>query len=410
MSRPHYIVGLEIGTSKICTVVGELRDDGAVAIIGVGVCPSRGVRKAEIVDLDTAEQCVLQSAHAAEESASVDIRGMYAGVSGAHVGSLNNRGVQPILGEHNEVSESDMEAVLRHARTINIPNQNVILHALCRRYDVDGRDDVDNPVGLSGSRLQAEVHVIHAVRSRTENMIKCIRDLPPLEVNEVVFNGYAAALAVLTEEQKQLGALVIDMGGGTTDFVICARGAVRHSGVVAVGGDHIANDISLGLKIPLSAAERLKVEYGSVALEDTLKSQTISLNGEISIGATVIFKDQLCQIMRLRVEETFQLIKRELDKSACAQLLGAGVFLTGGCAHVRGIQQLAESVLGLPVQIGTAKTVMGLTEALDRPEYTTSIGIVRFGAMCEEMERRSARRAGRIKVFLNNILESIRSK
>ncbi|MFA6560811.1 MAG: cell division protein FtsA [Verrucomicrobiia bacterium] len=410
MSRPHCIVGLEIGTSKICTVVGELRDDGAVAIIGVGVCPSRGVRKAEIVDLDTAEQCVLQSAHAAEESAGVDIRGVYAGISGAHVGSLNNRGVQPILGEHNEVSESDVEAVLRHARTINIPNQNVILHALCRRYEVDGRDDVDNPVGMSGSRLQAEVHVIHAVRSRTENAIRCIRDLPPLEVNEVAFNGYAAALAVLTEEQKQLGALVIDMGGGTTEFVICARGAIRHSGVVAVGGDHIANDISLGLKIPLSAAERLKVEYGSVLLEDTLKSQTISLSGEISIGATVIFKDQLCQIMRLRVEETLQLIKRELEKSGCAQLLGAGVFLTGGCAHLRGIQQLAESVLGLTVQIGTAKTVMGLTEALDRPEYTTPIGIVRFGATCEEMERKSARRAGPIKVFLNKFLDSIRSR
>jgi cell division protein FtsA len=215
---------------------------------------------------------------------------------------------------------------------------------------------------------------------------------------------------VLTEEQKQLGALVIDMGGGTTEFVICARGAVRHSGVVAVGGDHIANDISLGLKIPLSAAERLKVDYGSVLLEDTLKSQTVSLSGEISIGATVIFKDHLCQIMRLRVEETLQLIKRELEKSGCAQLLSAGVFLTGGCAHVRGIQQLAESVLGLPVQIGTAKTVMGLTEALDRPEYATPIGIVRFGAMCEEMERRSARRGGRIKVFFNNILDSIRSR
>ncbi|MBI5819055.1 MAG: cell division protein FtsA [Verrucomicrobia bacterium] len=410
MSRPHYIVGLEIGTSKICTVVGELRDDGAVAVIGVGVCPSRGVRKAEIVDLDTAEQCVLQSAHAAEESAGVDIRGVYAGVSGAHVGSLNNRGVQPLLGDHNEVSEADVEAVLRHARTINIPNQDVILHALCRRYEVDGQDDVDNPVGMCGSRLQAEVHVIHAVRSRTENVIRCIRDLPPLEVNEVAFNGYAAAQAVLTEEEKELGALVIDMGGGTTDFVICARGAIRHSGVVAVGGDHITNDVSLGLKIPLSAAERLKVEYGSVSIEDTMKNETVSLSGEISIGATVIFKDHLCQIMRLRVEETLQLIKRELDKSGCAQLIGAGVFLTGGCAHVRGIQQLAESVLGLPVQIGTAKTVMGLTAALDRPEYATPIGIVRFGAVCEELERRNARRGGRIKLFFNGLLQSIRSK
>ena len=409
MSRSHYIVGLEIGTSKICTVVGELRDDGAVAIIGVGECPSRGVRKAEIVDLDTAEQCVLQSAHAAEDSSGVDIRSVYAGISGAHVGSLNNRGVQPILGEHGEVADSDVEAVLRHARTINIPNQDVILHSLCVHYDVDGQDGVVNPVGMSGSRLQAEVHVIHGVRSRTENVIKCIRDVPPLDVNEVVFNGYAASLAVLTEEQKQLGALVVDMGGGTTDFAVFARGALRHSGVVAVGGDHIANDISLGLKIPLSAAERLKVEYGSVLLEDTLKSQTISLTGEISIGATVIFKDHLCQLMRLRVEETLQLIKREVEKSGCAQLIGAGVFLTGGCAHLRGIKQLSEEVLGLPVQIGTAKTVMGLTAALDRPEYAAPIGIVRFGAMREEMTRRNAKRGGRIKGIIGGIFGSVRN-
>ncbi|MBI5396282.1 MAG: cell division protein FtsA [Verrucomicrobia bacterium] len=381
MSRSRIVVGMEIGTSKICTVVGEQRDDGALAIIGIGECPARGVRKAEVVDLETAVQCVHQSVAAAEDSAGVEIRSLYAGVSGSHIRSFNNRGIVPVQGEGGEISDSDVESAVRNARAINVPPENAVLHSLCQHYYVDGQDGVLNPLGMLGARLSADVHVIHGGRNRTQNLIKCIRSVPPLEVNEVVFNGFAAALAVLSDEQRQQGALVIDMGGGTTDFVVYVGGAIKHSGVIAVGGDHISNDVSLGLKIPCSRAERLKVEHGTVALDDSMKGKAISLTGEISIGSNVIFKDHLCQVMQLRAEETLQLVKRELDKSGFGELLGAGVFLVGGCAHVRGIKDLAADVFGLPVQIGSSQTVMGLTAALDRPEYAAPIGITRFGAI-----------------------------
>jgi cell division protein FtsA len=381
MSRSRIVVGLEVGTSKICTVVGEQRDDGALAIIGVGECPARGIRKAEVADLETAVQCVHQSVAAAEESAGVEIRSVFAGISGSHIRSFNNRGTVPVIGEGGEISDADVDAVIKNARAINVPVENVIVHSLCQHFYVDGQDGVLTPVGMLGSRLSADVHVIHGVRNRAQNLIKCIRSVPPLEVNEVVFGGYAASLAVLTEEQQQIGALVVDMGGGTTDFVAFVGGAIKHSGVIAVGGDHISNDIALGLKIPGSRAEKLKLAHGSVLLDDSMKGRAISLSGEISIGSNVIFKDHLCHIMQLRVEETLQLVKRELDKYSLSELLGAGVFLVGGCAHLPGIKQLAAQVFGLPVQVGSAKTVMGLTAALDRPEYAAPIGIARFGAM-----------------------------
>ena len=379
MAHSRIVVGLEVGTSKVCTVVGEQRDDNVVAVIGVGECPSRGIRKAEVVDLDTAIQCVHQSAQAAEESAGVDIRHVFAGISGSHIHSFNSRGMVPVMGENGEISDADVDAVLKSALAVKVPLENFEIHTLCHDYNVDGQDGVQKPQGMRAMRLQANVHVIHGIESRAQNLGKCIQSVPPLTLKEVVFNGYAASLAVLTDEQMQLGAVVIDMGGGTTNFVVYVRGAVRHSGVIAVGGDHIANDIAIGLKLPLSRAERLKVEHGSVQLDDSMKGRAIAPSGELRIGTSVVFQDQLCLIMKLRVEETLQLVKQELDESGWGEFIGAGVFLVGGCAHIRGIKELAAEVFGMPVQIGTAQTVMGLTTPLDRPEYAAPIGAMCYG-------------------------------
>jgi len=379
MSRSRIVVGLEVGTSKVCTVIGEQRDDNAIAVIGVGECPSRGIRKAEVVDLDTAIQCVHQSVQAAEESAGVEIRTVFAGVSGSHIHSFNSRGMVPVMGENGEITDADVDAVLKNALAVKVPLENFEIHTLCHDYNVDGQDGVQKPQGMRAMRLQADVHVIHGVESRAQNVVKCIQSVPPLTVKEVVFNGYAASLAVLTEEQMQLGAVVIDIGGGTTNFAVYVRGAVRHSGVIAVGGDHIANDIAIGLKLPLSRAERLKVEHGGVQLDDSMKGRAIAPSGELRIGTSVVFQDQLCTIMRLRVEEMLQLVKQELDESGWGEFIGAGVFLTGGCAHIRGIKELAAEIFRMPIHIGTAQTVMGLTTPLQRPEYAAPIGIMLNG-------------------------------
>lgn len=382
MRRSQIIAGLDIGTSSVRTVVGERRGDGAVAILGVGECPASGVRKAEVVDVDAVIECVIESLRAAEDSAEVEVRRVFAGINGPHIRSFNHRAAVPVRGVGHEISMADEEAALRAARQVEPPAGDVVVHALRGLFDVDDLAGVVDPVGMFGSRLGVEVHIIHAVKSRAENLIRCIREVLPLNVEAVVFNGYAAALAVLGERQQKQGALVVDMGAGMTTFLVCVNRAVRHSGVVPTGGDHISQDVSRGLRVRLDVAERLKLEHGSVAFEDVMDSRTIPAGDEAGAGDdAVLFKDELCGVMRLRAEETLLLVKRQLNRSDSVDQLGAGVFLTGGGAQLRGLKELAEDVLGLPVQIARPQPLVGLTPELRRPEYATPVGTVLFGAM-----------------------------
>ena len=259
------MVGLEIGTSKICVVVGEGRPDGTIKILGVGQAPSRGVRKGEIVDFETAMKCVHEAVVDAETKSDVMIRSVYVGVAGSHIQSFNNRGSVALPEDRDEIDEQDIEDVKINAREVSIPAQNAFLHSIIQHYHVDGQDGVLNPVGMLGQKLEADFHIIHGVRTRIQNTIRCVKELP-LEVEDVVFTALASAQVVLTQHQKNLGALVIDIGGGTTDYILYVDGAVKQSGVLGVGGDHITNDISMGLRIPMTRAEKLKIEEGSVTL------------------------------------------------------------------------------------------------------------------------------------------------
>jgi cell division protein FtsA len=378
MNRDNIVVGLEVGTSKVCVVVAELRADGTINIIGIGQAPSRGVRKGEIVDFDNAITCIKQAVAEAEESAGIEIRHVYAGVTGGHVRSVTNRGMVPITSEDREITADDVEAVMRNAKAIDIPVENAVVHSMRQHFHVDGQDGVLNPVGMLGSRLEADVLVIHGVRTRLQNTIRCIRTIG-LEVDDVVVCGIASALAVLSREQKEMGALVIDMGGGTTDYAVYSEGVIKHIGILAVGGDHITNDLHLGLKIPLNRADKLKCEQGSCLVDNMARGQTVTLPREIGMPERTVSKESLQRVIHLRVRETFEIIAHNVERHGLANFIGAGVFLTGGGSHLADIGKLAEEVFGTNVQLRPAATVAGLTKALDKPEFSTAIGLTMYG-------------------------------
>lgn len=394
MASNDLMVGLEIGTSKICVVVGESRMDGTTKILGVGQAPSRGVRKGEIVDLETAMKCVHEAVVDAEQKSDVMIRSVYLGISGAHIQSFNNRGCVMLPEERDEIDEQDVEDVKISAREVSIPAQNAFLHSIIQHYHVDGQDGVLTPVGMLGNKLEADFHIIHGVRTRIQNSIRCVNELP-LEVEDVVFTALASAQVVLTQQQKNLGALVIDMGGGTTDYILYVDGAVKQSGAVGVGGDHITNDISMGLRIPMTRAEKLKLEEGSVTLGNCLPGETVVLKDDSGFAGKEIERETLNTIIHLRVRETLELLRRQLDEESFINYIGEGIFITGGCSLLQGIDHLAEDIFEIPARVAHAQTMSGLTSAFENPQFATAIGLIKY-AQAVQSERPQRRGLGRL--------------
>ncbi len=389
MARRNVLVGLEIGTTKVSFVAGESRPDGTLKIVGIGQTPSRGVRKGEIIDFVTAHKCVHEALVEAESRCNMEIAGVYIGVSGAHIQSFNNRGMVDLPEDREEITETDLQEVQFNAREVTIPTQNAFLHTIIQHYFVDGQEGIPNPVGMLGNRLEADFHIIHGIKTRIQNSIRCVKEIP-LDVEDVVLNGLATAQVVLDATHKNLGALVIDMGGGTTDYVAYQDGAVKATGVLAVGGDHITNDISMGLRIPINQAEKVKIEEGSVVLGNALPGEMIQLKSELGFAGKEIGRETLNTIMHMRVRETFELIKRRLDHERILEFLAAGVFITGGCSKVHGIEHLASDVFGLPVQAARPRAMSGVTSAIEDPGLATAIGIVRFAqAMQIDRQQRS---------------------
>jgi cell division protein FtsA len=373
------IVGLEIGTSKICAVVGEVNTAGALNLIGVGQSRSRGVRKGEISDAPTVEEDVRNAIVEAEQMADVEIRSVYLGVTGGHIRGFNNRGVHPVVSSDREITEEDVQDVIKNAKAINLPAQNHVLHAVRQHFHVDGHDGVVNPVGMLGARVEVDVHVVHGNFNRLQNPIRVVKGLQ-LEVEAIVFNGLAASLTLLTNEQKELGALVIDIGGGTTNYAVYADGIIKHTGVLAVGGDHVSNDLAYGLKVPLGRAEQLKIEHGAALLDDSVKGQTVTINNEHGLAAKTINLEHLRRVMALRLEEIFQLVEQDISRAGLLDYLRSGVFLCGGGARIPDILKLAEKVFQMPASLGKANSINGIKSALDQPEFATAIGLVKYGS------------------------------
>jgi cell division protein FtsA len=373
------IVGLEIGTSKVCAAVGEVNATGALNIIGLGQARSRGVRKGEIADAPVADEDVRNAIVDAEQMADVEIRSVYLGVSGGHIRGFNNRGVHPVVSADREITDEDVQDVIKNAKAINLPAQNHVLHAIRQHFHVDGQSGIVNPVGMLGARVEVDVHVVHGNFNRLQNPIRVVKGLQ-LEVEAVVFNGLAASLALLTSEQKELGALVIDLGGGTTNYSVYADGIIKHTGVLAVGGDHVSNDLAYGLKVPLGRAEQLKIDHGAAQLDDSVKGQTITLSNEVGLPLKTINLEHLHRVMSLRLEETFRLIETDIARAGLLDYLRAGVFLCGGGARTPKILGLAETVFQMPASLARASSISGIKSALDQPEFATAIGLVKFGS------------------------------
>jgi cell division protein FtsA len=399
----NIIVGLEIGTSKVCAVVGEQNADGGLNVVGVGQSPARGVRKGEIVDAAQAEECVRNAIVEAEQMADVEIRNVYLGVTGGHIRGFNNRGVHPVVSADREISEDDVQDVIKNAKAINLPAENTVVHAVRQHFFVDGQDGITNPVGMLGARLEVDVHVVHGITNRLQNAVRLVKGLQ-LEVDEIVFNGLASSLALLTNEQKELGALVIDIGGGTTDYVVYAEGVIKYTGALALGGDHVSNDLGHGLKVPLSRAEKLKLEHGSALVDEAMKGRTLTITNELGLPLKTINVEHLQRIMSLRLEEIFQIVAQDLEQAGLADYLRAGVFLCGGCARVPQIAKLAEPILQMPVSLGQTNSVSGLKSALDQPEFVTAIGLAKFGSLKARKREGKSSFQDKIKKTIGTIL------
>jgi len=389
MAKEQIVVGLEIGTSKVAAVVGDVRPDQPIHILGVGLTPSRGVRKGELVDLETAARCVRDALADAETASDVDIRAVYLGVAGAHIRSFQSRGSVVIPEDQGEVYLSHIQQVQESARNVQLPQDHCFLHSILQHYYVDGQDEVLNPVGLQGNRLEADFQIVHGSSKRIGNSINCVRGLG-VEVTQPVFNAVAAAQVVLNADQKNAGAVMIDMGGGTTDFIAYDHGAVTVCGSLAVGGDHITNDISLGLRLPMARAEWLKVQEGGVLLTGKPAAGRVVLKPEAGFAGCVVERKLLNTIIACRVREMLELVKRELEAAKALRYLGGGVLLTGGCSLLEGIDDLAGEVFGVPVRLTHAHAMSGPASAYENPQLSAAIGLIKYAqAMQPEASRKS---------------------
>jgi cell division protein FtsA len=398
------IVGLEIGTSKICVVAGEINAANSLNIIGVGQARSRGVRKGEIADAAAAEEDVRNAIVEAEQMANVEIRSVYLGVTGNHVRGFNNRGVHPLASVDREITEEDVQDAVKNAKAINLPSEHTVVHAIRQHFQVDEQTGILNPVDMFGARVEVDVHVVHGHVNRLKNSIAVVKGLQ-LEVDEIVFTGLASALALLSNEQKELGSLVIDMGGGTTEYVVYCDGIIKHTGVLAVGGDHVSNDLAYGLKVPMTRAEQLKRDHGAALLDASVKGQTISTPAELGLAPKTVNLEHLRRIMSLRLEETFTLIERDLSHLGFLERLRGGVFICGGAARIPQVEALAERIFHLPASPGKTNSISGLKSALDQPEFATAIGLVKYGSLQQKRKPRHGLTGG-LKKTLSEIFKA----
>lgn len=379
MAVSNIYVGLEIGTSKVCIIVGEVRGDGAIKILGVGQHPSAGVRKGEIVDPETVQTCLHDALARAEERSDVEVNTVFLAVTGSHIQSMNNRGTIRVSDDQMEISGEDLEEVKKIARDVPVPKENGYIHSIIQHYYVDGQEKVLNPLGMLGQKLEADYHIINGVKTRIQNSIKCVREVP-IEVEDIVFAPVAAAQVVLNREAKNEGALLIDVGGGTTDYICFVDGAVVASGCVPIGGDHITNDIALVLKIPLARAEKLKVNHGSASLKNT-RNIEIPIGGE---SGKTVEQELLNQIMNARAIELLSVVAEPLQKQGLLAKLGKGIFLTGGSSLMTGIGDVAEDIFGIPVQKAGSTAMSGPSALFENPQYATPVGLIRYAQLLDD--------------------------
>lgn len=373
------IVGLDIGTTKICAIVAESDKQGHQRVIGIGSTPSKGLRKGVVVDLESTVESIGKAIEAAEEMTNIEIESVFSGIAGGHIKGFNSRGVIPVSGEGGEISDDDIKRVIDSAKAISIPMDREVIHVIPQDFIVDGHDGVKDPKGMTGVRLEAEVHIVTGAIASAQNIIKSI-NRAGIEVEDIVLEPLASSMATLTDDDKKGGVVLIDVGGGTTDVVVYVNGAIRHTDVFSVGGDHITNDIAIALKIPISKAEDIKKKYGCATTSMVKPNEEFIVPGIVGRGANGMPRKILAEIIQMRIEELFSLVKEEIKKTGLSEYIGSGVVITGGTALLAGIAETAKHIFDVPVRIGKPREVAGLMEILDSPIYSTGVGLVLYGA------------------------------
>jgi cell division protein FtsA len=379
--RTKIHVGLEIGTSKTCVVVGEVKADSAVKILGIGVTKTAGVRKGEIYDFAQVRACLRDALAKAEDASDVEIGSVFLAVTGAHIQGVNHRGTFRLPDGEPTVSAEHVEEARSIARDVHIPQDHVYLHPIIRNYILDGLEHSSSPVGLFGKTVEADFHVVHGIGNRIQNSIKLVREIP-LEVDDIVFSPIATAQMALDREQRERGALVIDIGGGTTDYALYLNGAITASGCIPVGGDHVTNDIHLVTGLPFSKAERLKIKEGDASADPVRSVGTAKLTDERGFLDVEVERRMLNDIIRQRLEETLKLVRARLPEGS-VEAIGAGIFLTGGTSLMRGFSELAFDVFGRDIYRPEPPEISGVQASFKDPHYATAIGLIRYAQILE---------------------------
>jgi cell division protein FtsA len=376
------IVGIDIGTSKVCTLVGHLDREEKLRIIGVGIEPSQGIRKGNVVDLGAAAQAISRAIDKAERTAGLEIKSAFVSLAGSQISSLNSRGVVGVAGR--VIDDEDILRAIDAARAVAIPHNREVIHVIQRSYSVDGQEGIRMPVGMHGYRLEVEAHIITSGSAAVENLRQCL-DYSDVEAAQFVLNPLASGEVVLSETEREMGAIVCDIGGGTTSIAIYIDGDVWYTTVLPIGGDHITSDIAHGLRVPVPKAEEIKLQHGQISEESKSSSELFSVRpfGE-DRAIEVPFKD-LAVIIEARVEEIFSLVLQEIKRSGYDGLLPAGMVLTGGSSRLPGIQKAASDALGLPVRLAQPEGIYGLSDRVEAPEFSTSIGLLHWAVMMNEV-------------------------
>lgn len=374
--KDNIIVGLDIGTTKICAIVGEVTDRG-IDIIGIGQAPSKGLRKGVVINIASTVEAIQRAVEEAELMAGCEISSVYTGISGGHIRGFNSHGIVAV--KEGEIQLADVARVIDAAKAVAIPMDREVIHILPQEYIIDDQDGIKEPEGMHGVRLEAKVHIVTGAATSAQNIIKCA-NRTGLNVTSIVLQQLASAEAVLTEDEKDLGVCLVDIGGGTADIAIFSEGAIVHTSVLPLGGNHLTTDIALGIRTPQEEAERIKQKFGCALVEQVDSDELIEVPSVGGRRPRTLSRQILCEIIEARVEEIFQLVREEIRNTAYEDLLASGVVVTGGTAQLMGIEDIAEDVLGLPIRLGMPKGIGGLTDVVKSPSYATAVGLVLYGA------------------------------
>jgi cell division protein FtsA len=372
----NMIVGLDIGTSKVVAIVGEITPDGGIEIIGIGSHPSRGLKKGVVVNIESTVHSIQRAVEEAELMAGCQIHSVFAGIAGSHIRSLNSHGIVAIRDK--EVTPSDVDRVIDAARAVAIPADQKILHILPQEFVIDDQDGIREPIGMSGVRLEAKVHMVTGAVSAAQNIIKCVRRCG-LEVDDIILEQLASSYSVLTEDEKDIGVCLVDIGGGTTDIAVFTEGSIRHTAVIPIAGDQVTNDIAVALRTPTQYAEEIKIRYACALTQLVAGDQSIDVPSVGDRPPRRLARQTLAEVVEPRYEELMTLVQAELRRSGFEDLMASGIVLTGGSSRIEGLVDLAEEVFHMPVRLGVPQSVQGLVDVVRNPIYATGVGLLLFG-------------------------------